>query len=494
MDLFSIRMMRSGFGILVICLLVSADPAGAKAIRNVLVLHSYHQGLQWTDFISSGIKKEFENYDDSIEVHYNYLDTKRIPGEAYFKQLIRFEHYKNQLANIDFEVIIASDNNALRFIVENGDALYPDVPVVFCGINNFERQMLKTKKNITGVVEAIDYADTLDLMLKLHPDRKNVWVVLDRTPTGIAIKKEFDIVAALFSDRLKFIYYQDFTLSEVPEHIHGLGENDIIYLLTFNRDREGRFISYSDGIQIIQQASNVPIYGSWDFYFGRGIVGGMLTSGAAQGAEAAKMAKKILEGTAVEDIPILAKSPNRYMFDYNQMERFGIGLSDLPKDSHVINLPPSFMDLHKRGIVNAFVFILIFTFILSWRFFLQKRRQKALIRTNLELDRRVELQTQTLARKNAELEREIKERTQIGKTLMEKKESLEQALSEVKILSGLLPICSSCKKIRDDRGYWNQIESYINLHSDATFSHGICPNCAERLYPDLFEEGELDKD
>jgi PAS domain S-box-containing protein len=62
---------------------------------------------------------------------------------------------------------------------------------------------------------------------------------------------------------------------------------------------------------------------------------------------------------------------------------------------------------------------------------------------------------------------------------------LEKALSEVKALSGLLPICSSCKKIRDDMGYWNQIESYIHKHSEAQFSHSICPECAKKLYPDI---------
>ncbi len=65
---------------------------------------------------------------------------------------------------------------------------------------------------------------------------------------------------------------------------------------------------------------------------------------------------------------------------------------------------------------------------------------------------------------------------------------LQEALSKVKTLSGLIPICASCKKIRDDRGYWNQVEAYIGKHSDAKFSHGICPDCAKKLYPELFEE------
>jgi PAS domain S-box-containing protein len=67
---------------------------------------------------------------------------------------------------------------------------------------------------------------------------------------------------------------------------------------------------------------------------------------------------------------------------------------------------------------------------------------------------------------------------------------LQKALSEVKKLSGLLPICASCKKIRDDKGYWNQIESYIRDRSEAEFSHGICPDCAKELYPELIYEKE----
>lgn len=79
-------------------------------------------------------------------------------------------------------------------------------------------------------------------------------------------------------------------------------------------------------------------------------------------------------------------------------------------------------------------------------------------------------------RKQAQLERERMIR------------ELQEALSKVKTLGGLLPICASCKKIRDDKGYWNQIETYIGAHSEAEFSHGICPDCLIKLYPDLYKE------
>lgn len=86
---------------------------------------------------------------------------------------------------------------------------------------------------------------------------------------------------------------------------------------------------------------------------------------------------------------------------------------------------------------------------------------------------------------NAKLEEEINERQRLIN-------ELQQALSEVKTLSGLLPICANCKKIRDDKGYWNQIESYLHKHSEAKFSHGMCPDCLKQLYPDIYDEKYLE--
>lgn len=62
---------------------------------------------------------------------------------------------------------------------------------------------------------------------------------------------------------------------------------------------------------------------------------------------------------------------------------------------------------------------------------------------------------------------------------------LNKALSEVKTLRGIVPICASCKKVRDDKGFWHQVEVYVSAHSDALFSHGLCPECAVKLYPTL---------
>ena len=92
-------------------------------------------------------------------------------------------------------------------------------------------------------------------------------------------------------------------------------------------------------------------------------------------------------------------------------------------------------------------------------------------------------QAELQLKKNEEnLEKKVRERTA---ALEESTRKLERALSEVKTLSGMLPICASCKKIRDDKGYWNQIEEYIRDHSEAEFTHSICQDCAEKLYPEF---------
>jgi len=96
-------------------------------------------------------------------------------------------------------------------------------------------------------------------------------------------------------------------------------------------------------------------------------------------------------------------------------------------------------------------------------------------------DLRVRLETELAVRKLAEQERE---------SLIRR---LQKTLGEVETLSGLLPICANCKRIQDGSGEWQPLEDYISGHSDADFTHGICPVCARRLYPDLFD-GEPDQD
>jgi DNA-binding response OmpR family regulator len=90
---------------------------------------------------------------------------------------------------------------------------------------------------------------------------------------------------------------------------------------------------------------------------------------------------------------------------------------------------------------------------------------------------------------------ELRARIEVGRQLIEtrialneKVEELELALKEVRTLKGIVPICASCKNVRDDQGYWNRVETYLNEHTEAEFSHAVCPDCMKRLYPQFRDD------
>ena len=127
---------------------------------------------------------------------------------------------------------------------------------------------------------------------------------------------------------------------------------------------------------------------------------------------------------------------------------------------------------------------------LIWLIGRHRRREALLERALVEvggirdqLEVRVKERTAELAGTNERLDEEL---TRREKLIVQ----LEEAMADVKKLSGLLPICASCKKIRDDKGSWQHLESFIADHSEADFSHGICPECFKKLYPEVAGEDE----
>jgi FixJ family two-component response regulator len=118
----------------------------------------------------------------------------------------------------------------------------------------------------------------------------------------------------------------------------------------------------------------------------------------------------------------------------------------------------------------------------------RRNADEALKRAYEDLEVKVKERTAELVAANDALKREISQRRKAEEEKEKLIGELQNALAEVKTLSGLLPICSLCKKIRDDKGYWNQIEVYIRAHSEAEFSHGLCPECAHKLYPEYFDK------
>lgn len=303
--------------------------------KSVLVLNSYHKDYKWSDNIIEGITSVFGPNARNIDVQVEYMDTHRISDNDYIYQL--FETYKYKFKQKKFDVIIASDDPAFAFLLQHHDQLFPNTPVVFCGVNYFDDTMLAGQKLFTGVVEGQDIKSTLDIALKLHPATKNIYVINDNTMTGSSIEKTLQETIPQFKDRVKFISLEEYAMAEIKEKVAHLPDDSLVLFLIFFQDRSGHKFSYAESISQISANSTVPIYGVWDFSLGDGLVGGMLTSGYYQGELAATLAQRILQGERPSDIPIVKNSPNHYMFDRNQMKRFNINPSDLPQESIIIN-------------------------------------------------------------------------------------------------------------------------------------------------------------
>jgi PAS domain S-box-containing protein len=326
------------------CFLI-AD-ASADSRKQVLILHSYHRGLQWTDSEDEGIRSVLKSRQNSLEIYTEYLDTKRIADEHHYDMFVGF--LKKKYNAVRFDVIIVSDEDAFGFMLKYHDTLFANVPVVFCGVNFLDASTIEKNKAVyTGVVEAYDVRNTLRAALKLHPNTYRIVVINDRSATGLANKKILNEVMPEFEKKYDVKYFEDLDMDELLGKVRALSTGDIILLLTFNRDRSGKVFVYDDSIAMIAKAARVPMYGVWDFYLGKGIVGGMLTSGFDQGRVAAEITLRILDGEKAGSIPVVTESPNRYMFDYEQVKKFGINLNTIPEGSLFINRPVSFYEEHK---------------------------------------------------------------------------------------------------------------------------------------------------
>ncbi len=329
--------------LLVIAMILSVE-AEANDRRSILVLHSYHRGLTWDDSIDQGIAKIMVDHPD-VAVRTEYMDTKRIHDKEYYTLLLKI--LKHKFAGLHFDVVISTDNNALDFLLEYRDELFPDTPVVFCGVNNFKPSMLGDAEGFTGVTESIAVQRTLDAALDLNPEIKHVYIFGTNSSTYQGNKAMFLQAMPDFENKLEFIFYDEANIEKAIKTLSSAPKNSIAFIIAFLRDKSGNFVSFEEATTIISERSDIPLFGLWDYLLGHGVVGGLVISGFAQGESAAQIALDIINEKPVEQIPYLLTSPNRYIFDYQQLNRFGFNSDRLPDKSTIINLPNSFYSNYK---------------------------------------------------------------------------------------------------------------------------------------------------
>jgi PAS domain S-box-containing protein len=362
----------------------------ANNSKEVLLLHSYHKGYIWSDDISKTIEKNFAPF-KNIELTTVYMDTKRVADPTYLDSLAKL--YKQQFEKRKFDLILVSDNNAFDFAIRYHEYLFADLPVLFCGINNFDKALLDENymtKYMTGVVEQVDLEKNFDLISKLHPNLKNLIIISDKSKTSLAIKRDLRPVIEKYKNRFNIEYIDELGIEKLKEKVSKLNpkEDVILFGLVF-KDTTGKYFTYKQSFKQIREVSPVPIYGLWDFYLNYGIVGGLLTSAVAQGDAVSKMALKVLNGTKIQDIPVLEKSPNLYIFDYNELNRFDIDVSAYLNDYIIINEPATVYREHTKFFILSIIIIMILSVIVvTLRANIQRRQKVELALSNrLEFDK-----------------------------------------------------------------------------------------------------------
>ena len=358
----------------------------ANELKEVLLIHSYHKGYIWTDDISKTIEKNFSS-DKNIELTTVYMDTKRIDDPSYLANLAKL--YKQQFTNRTFDLIIISDNNAFDFMELYYDSLFKNVPVLFCGINNYDKNMLDklTFKNISGVAEEVDIEKNFELISRLHPNLKNLLIINDTSTTGYAVKKDLAKIIEKYKNKFNIEYTDNLDISDLKTKISNLekANSAILFVLLF-KDTTGQYFTYKQSFEEVKKVSQVPIYGLWDFYLNSGMVGGLLTSAVAQGETVSKMALEILYGKNIKDIPILEKSPNLYMFNYNELKRFNLDVYKYVENPIIINEPTSIYKEHTKFFIITIIIIALLSIIVVILKANIQRREKL----ELELSNRIE--------------------------------------------------------------------------------------------------------
>lgn len=386
--------------LLTVCMVttVSADRA-----RQVLVLHTFHQGWHRTDAISEGIQTAFAPLGHRAEIYFEYLDLQRQGDNDLLAALILL--LKARLAERHFDAVIAAGPGALAFVRGNSSQLVSGAPVIFCDVDTVAAAAAQPGQE-TGIVARQNHLATLKVMLKLHPDCRRIVLLSGKPVDGVDSAADLTRAIAEIAPRVAVVFWEGPDLSGLPARLVGLAPGDLIYLPGFDPARREQAIYAEESVRLIARWSPVAAYSSSGFFLGKGIAGGVITTGRRQGELAGHMALRLLSGTAAAAIPVVKQSPDQYLFDGRVLSRFALAVDLLPAGSVVIHPVPGFWAGHSNWLPAAAALMLLLPATLLILLVRQRKRQSTLQQSNVELDSRIRERTAHLKVANQKLKKQ----------------------------------------------------------------------------------------
>ncbi|NLI79527.1 MAG: response regulator [Candidatus Riflebacteria bacterium] len=333
--------------------------ANTRGRTRILVLNSYHFGYSWSDNEMSGILETLHRLAPSVDPVVECLDCKRFPDMGHFPQLQNL--FRRKYTTQGIPLVIAADNPAFEFALGRRQDLFPDVPIVFCGINGYDPGRIASLTGVTGVAEILDAAGTLDLALRLHPGTREVVIFHDHSLTGMSSRREVEEQLRPWAGKVHLRFLEPMPLRDLLRTLERLTPGTIVLALSYSMDRNGAILDHDRVAELLAQHCPVPVYSMHEERVGHGVVGGHVMGGYSQGRRAAELAVEILKGAAPASLPVDRTGPSSWQFDFLQLQRFGLSPSRLPAGSIVLNQPSSFFDEHRGLVLTTFALLSMIT-------------------------------------------------------------------------------------------------------------------------------------
>src|SRR5690349_6272320 len=331
-----------------------------------------------------------------LEYFPEYFELSRFPEEKHISSF--HEYLQAKYANRTVDVVIASADGPVKFLLTHRADLFPNSPIVFVANDPPSPDVLAAGAGATGIHYHNAYRETLDLALRLHPQTKHVFVV-SGTPQH---DRRFERVAqAELSgfDRVEITYLTDLPLPVLISTTRSLPANSVIlYAWQQGVNEQGKLLESYEVLARIAPGAAAPIYGFGTVILGSGIVGGYLQGPEMNGAKTAEFVERILSGTRVREIPI-EQTQKAAMFDWRELRRWGIPESSLPPASVVRFKEFTFWELYKWRIVGLIALVILQSAFIAVLLVERRRRlraRRALDQLNTELESRIETRTAEL--------------------------------------------------------------------------------------------------
>ncbi len=351
---------------------------------HILFLSSY-------GYSNAAVPPQLEGFEKGLEgvnadISYEFMDSDKYYGGIDIQNFDKYLRYK-VFAIRDYDLIVVADDPALRYAINNRSLLFPDVPMVFMGINNkTEATTAAAMKNSTGIAESPDFEGNYALMNYLFPERDHINVIVDSSVAGQGDYVEFmkfkDSHPGIKSTIINTSYY---TTKGLRELLASLDEDDIILFLDFTLDGDKNNYSLQNAAEFISEcAPEIPVFRLASADIGHGVLGGISYSYYDAGRIAGDVAKRILNGESADDMPLLLSSVTTTFFEQGEMDKFRIRYSQLPPDSSIINEHENFDKFYRenRALSNLTIVVvfLMVAIILILNF--SNNRRKKMIRTD----------------------------------------------------------------------------------------------------------------